>query len=88
MQPSRFDDAAPVFPDGLSIRRLRHDRGWSRRDLCTAIAHASRRATGIGEALSPNLIAGVEEHGETVSYTTLCLIASGLDCNPVEILLP
>ena len=88
MQPSRFDDASPVFPDGLSIRRMRHSRGWSRRDLCTAIAHASRRATGIGEAVSPNLIAGIEERGETVSYTTLCLIASGLDCNPVEILQP
>lgn len=88
MQLTRFDDASPVFPDGQCIRRLRHARGWSRRELCTAIAHASRRATGIGEALSPNLIAGVEEHGESVSYTTLCLIASGLDCDPVEILLP
>ncbi|NNL86111.1 MAG: helix-turn-helix transcriptional regulator [Myxococcales bacterium] len=88
MQLTRFDDASPVFPDGRCIRRLRHARGWSRRELCTAIAHASRRATGIGEALTPNLIAGVEEHGESVSYTTLCLIASGLDCDPIEILLP
>jgi hypothetical protein len=30
----------------------------------------------------------VEEANERVSYATLCLIALGLDCNPVELLAP
>ncbi len=81
-----FDDEVPVRPDGLSIRRMRHDRGWSRRDLCRAIARASLRATGIASSLTPNQIAGMEEHGERVAYTDLCLVAAGLDCNPVDLL--
>ena len=81
-----FDDERPVVPDGRSIRRLRHDRGWSRRDLCRAIARASLRASGIASSLTPNQIAGVEEHGESIPYTQLCMIAAGLDCNPVDLL--
>jgi hypothetical protein len=30
----------------------------------------------------------VEERNERVPYATLCLIALGLDCNPVELLAP
>jgi hypothetical protein len=30
----------------------------------------------------------VEEANERVPYATLCLIALGLDCNPVELLAP
>ena len=35
-----FDDDEGVRPDGLSVRRLRHERGWSPRRLVDAIEHA------------------------------------------------
>lgn len=85
-EASGYDGERPIVPDGLSIRRRRHDRGWSRRDLCRAIARASLRASGIATSLTPNQISGMEEHAETVPYSDLCLVAAGLDCNPVDLL--
>jgi transcriptional regulator with XRE-family HTH domain len=82
-----FEDARPVRPDGPAIRRLRRDRGWSRRDLLEAIAEATRRESGVRETISPNLLEGVEEANEAISYSILCRIASGLDCEPIELLL-
>lgn len=81
----RFDDAQPLRPDGLAIRRLRRDRGWSRRDLLEAIAEAMQRETGVRETLSANLLEGIEEGDEPIPYSTLCRIASGLDCEPVDL---
>lgn len=83
----KYEDGRPIRPDGLAIRRLRRDRGWSRRDLLEAIAEATRRETGLRETISANLLEGVEEGNEPIPYSTLCRIASGLDCEPVELLL-
>jgi transcriptional regulator with XRE-family HTH domain len=82
-----FDDDSPVRPDGLTIRRRRRHRGWSRADLVSAIELRSREATGRAESVSRNVLQGIEESNERVSYETLCLVALGLDCNPVELLL-
>jgi transcriptional regulator with XRE-family HTH domain len=84
---ARFDDDAPVRPDGLTIRRRRRRLGWSRGELVHAIGARSREATGIPETLTRNLLQGIEEANERVAYRTLSLIALGLDCNPVELLL-
>jgi transcriptional regulator with XRE-family HTH domain len=81
-----YDDRHPIRPDGLAIRRLRRDRGWSRRELLEAIAGATLRETGVRETISPNLLEAVEERSEAIPYSTLCRIASGLDCEPVELL--
>lgn len=78
-------DTRRVRPDGLAIRGRRHARGWSRRELCKAIQAAQIRATGVPESLTPNLLVGIEEHNEIIPFATLCLVAAGLDCNPVEI---
>ena len=83
----QYEDGRPLRPDGLAIRRLRRDRGWSRRDLLEAIAEATLRETGVRETISSNLLEGIEEGDEPIPYSTLCRIASGLDCNPVELLL-
>ena len=80
-----YEDKRPIRPDGLAIRRLRRDRGWSRRDLLAAIAEATLCETGIRETISTNLLEGIEEGNEPVPYSTLCRIASGLDCEPVEL---
>lgn len=81
-----FDETDPVRPDGLSVRRLRHDRGWSTRNLVDAIANACERATGIRETVTPNLLKAVEEHSRLIPYATLCLVADGLGCDPTDIL--
>ncbi len=81
-----FDDTESVHPDGLAVRRRRHERGWSARDLVEAIADACERATGNRQTITPNLLKAVEEHGESIPYGTLCLIADGLGCDPVDIL--
>jgi hypothetical protein len=75
-----------IRPDGLSIRRRRHERSWAPRDLVTAIAQASTVATGLPETITPNLLMGIEEQNERISYETLRLVAGGLDCDPVDIL--
>ena len=65
---------------------MRHEHGWGPRDLIGAIAAASTRSTGIRETISPNLLKGIEEHSERIPYATLCLIAGGLDCDPIDLL--
>jgi transcriptional regulator with XRE-family HTH domain len=83
---SPFDDDALVVPDGGRVRLLRHRRGWSRRALVHAVARASERASGVPTTLSMNLLEWIEESNEPVPYATLCHLASGLDCEPVELL--
>lgn len=81
------EDERLVRPDGIAIRGLRHLRGWSLRDLSAAISAAQESATGLPVRLAPRLLSSVEERNAPISYATLCWIGSGLDCNPVEILL-
>jgi DNA-binding Xre family transcriptional regulator len=80
------EDARRVRPNGLAVRRMRHDRSWSPRDLIDAVARASERSTGISETITPQLLSGIEEQCEAIPYATLCLIAGGLDCDPIDIL--
>lgn len=80
------DDQRLVEPDGLSVRRRRHDRSWSPRDLVTAIRDASWIANGRRETITPDVLKGIEERNERIPYATLCLLARGLDCDPVDIL--
>jgi hypothetical protein len=75
-----------VRPAGLVVRRMRHERGWPPRELIEAIGEASVRASGRRETITPNLLAGIEERNEAISYETLCLVAAGLGCDPVDIL--
>ena len=75
-----------VRPLGGEVRRLRHERGWSPRALLSAIEGASRVATGVGTTLTPDELAGIEERDEALPYEALCLVASGLDCDPVDLL--
>ncbi len=80
------DDRRLVVPDGLSVRRRRHDRSWSARDLVAAIGDASFVATGLRETITPDEVRGIEERDEAVPYATLRLLARGLDCDPVDIM--
>ena len=64
-------------PDGLSIRRLCHDQGWSKRLLVKAIAEASFIAEGQRTTITPNLLRGIEEHDELIPFQTLRLVAGG-----------
>lgn len=80
------DDRHLVVPDGLSVRRRRHDKSWSARDLVAAIGEASFVATGMRDTITPDEVRGIEERNESVPYATLRLIARGLDCDPVDIL--
>ena len=82
---SAFDDDALVVPDGGRVRLLRHRRGWSRRALVEAVARASERASGRPSTISLNQLEWIEDANEPVTYATLCRIASGLDCEPVEL---
>lgn len=82
---SRFADGSRVIPDGSGIRRRRRERGWSQRDLVEAIGAAQERATGRHVSFSLNLLRHVEEVSESIPYATLVLLASGLDCDPVEL---
>ncbi|MCZ7618822.1 MAG: hypothetical protein M5U32_11130 [Myxococcota bacterium] len=84
--PNDVDDDRLVEPDGLAIRSRRHARGWSPRDLVEAIARAHERATGVRETIRPTELAALEESGARVSVAQLRLIAGGLDCNPVELI--
>lgn len=87
MEGHDLDDQRRVFPDGTAIRGRRHARGWSPRDLVDAVAEAHWRATGTRQTITPDLLRGMEERNESVPYATLRMVASGLDCNPVELLL-
>ena len=82
-----LDFESPVAPNGNAIRRLRHERGWAPGHLITAIGEASARATGVPTSLSPTHLTGIEERNERVPYELLCWIASGLNCDPVDIVL-
>jgi transcriptional regulator with XRE-family HTH domain len=80
-----FEDDARVTPDGVAIRRLRREHGWSRRELVGAIARASERATGVPDTVSLSLLKGIEESNEPVTYAVLCRVAAGLDCDPMAV---
>jgi hypothetical protein len=82
-----LDDDSPIVPDGLTIRRRRRRQGWSRRTFVARIRAHTEAVTGLPETIPRSLLQGVEDENEQIPYGTLCLIASGLDCNPVEILL-
>ena len=77
-----------VQPDGLSVRRRRHERGWSLRDLVVEIESACFRASGLRHTLTPNQIEAIEERAERISYESLLWLADGLDCDPVDLLAP
>jgi hypothetical protein len=78
-------DSDLVIPDGLSVRRRRHEHKWSMRELVEAIADASLVATGLPTSITPNLLQSIEEQNERISHDTLSLVARGLDCDPVDI---
>lgn len=82
-----FDDKSPVRPDGNGIRRRRHDRGWAPRRLIDAIETARMNQAGLTGTITPNLLGSIEDHNERIPYETLCWIASGLDCDPIELVL-
>ena len=82
----RDDDDRPVRPRGHAVRRLRLVRGWSPQELCNAVGEAQSAATGIWETITPSVLEGIEERDEVVPYATLCLLASGFDCDPVDLL--
>ena len=84
---SAFGDRTRVTPDGSGIRRRRRERGWSQRDLVRAIGAAHERATGRHVAFNLNLLHHLEEENEPVEYALVVLVAAGLDCDPVELVL-
>lgn len=89
--PDSDPDADPemerlVRPDGLAVRRRRHDHGWSPRDLVTAIREAAFVSSGLRRTLTPNQIEAVEERGERIPYRLVLLLADGLDCDPVDLI--
>ena len=67
--------------------RRRTEQGWPPRYLIEAIGEACLRATGLRKTITPNLLLGIEDHNETIPYETLCLVADGLRCDPVDILM-
>ncbi len=73
-------------PAGLVVRRPRHELGWPPRELILALAEASYRSSGLPETRTPTPLAGIEERNEPVPYETLCLVAAGLGCDPIDIL--
>lgn len=72
--------------DGLSVRRRRHARGWSPRELVQAIESASVNASGLRRSLSPNQIEAIEERAERIPYELVLLLADGLDCDPIDLI--
>ncbi len=80
------DGESLVRPDGLAIRRRRHDNGWSPRELSVAIENACVKSSGVRRSLTPNQLKGIEEQGERISYDQLLLLADGLDCDPVDLI--
>lgn len=85
---SDLDSQRLVRPDGLAVRRRRHDQGWSLRDLVGAIEAACLRASGLRRTLTPNQLEAIEERAERISYDALLLLADGLDCDPSDLLAP
>lgn len=86
MEDEQDDRTRKVTPAGLVVRRMRHERGWPPRELIAAIREASVQSTGLRQTITPELLAGIEERNEPVPYDTLCLVAAGLGCDPVDIL--
>lgn len=82
------DSLRLVRPDGLAVRRRRHEQGWSLRDLVSAIEAACLRASGLRRSLTPNQLEAIEERAERISYDALLLLADGLDCDPSDLLAP
>ncbi len=80
------DDQQLVRPDGLSVRRRRHDKGWSPRELTAAIESASFDSSGLRRTLTPNQLKAIEEQEERIPYDQLLLLADGLDCDPVDLI--
>jgi transcriptional regulator with XRE-family HTH domain len=80
------DEARLVRLDGLTVRRRRHDHGWSPRDLVGAIAEACFAASGLRRTLTPNQIQAIEEREEPISYAELLLLADGLQCDPSDLI--
>ena len=72
--------------DGLAVRRRRHDRGWSPRDLVAAIKEASFVASGLRRSLTPNQIQAIEEREEQIAYADLLLLSDGLACDPSDLI--
>jgi len=83
-----YDDDTAVRPDGLTVRRLRHERGWSPRELCSEIGERRFAATGLRTTFTPNQLAGIEERDERVPYSMLCLVSDALDCDPIDLVRP
>jgi len=79
------DERRLFRPDGLSVRRRRHDHGWSPRALVAAIESASFDSSGLRRTLTPNLIKAIEEQAEPIPYDQLLLLADGLGCDPVDL---
>lgn len=80
-----YDDDQVVRPDGLSVRRLRHERGWSPRALINEIERVRFAATGLRETITPYELAGIEEQDEAVPYSTLCMVSDAFDCDPIDL---
>lgn len=80
------DDDRFIRPNGLTVRRLRHEAGLSQRQLAGAIGDASVIAEGRRLSITPSLLSGIEEQNEKIPYSTLRIIARGLDCDVVDIL--
>lgn len=72
--------------DGLTVRRRRHDQGWSPRQLVNAIEEASFVASGLRRTLTPNQIQAIEEREERISYADLLLLSDGLACDPSDLI--
>ncbi|MFK7895620.1 MAG: hypothetical protein AB8G23_07270 [Myxococcota bacterium] len=87
--PPKVSNSAPqelVLADGLTVRRRRHDRGWSPRKLVIEIERACFESSGLRRTLTPNQIQAIEEREERISYDDLLLLADGLDCDPVDLI--
>lgn len=77
-----------VLLDGLTVRRRRHQRGWSTRELAAAIEATSFASSGRKRSITPNQLEAIEERGERIPYELVLLLADGLDCDPIDLLAP
>ncbi len=84
--PPDADLARSVRLDGLAVRRYRHERGWSPRDLVVAVEEACFNASGLRRTLTPNQIQAIEEREERITYDELLLLADGLSCDPSDLI--
>ena len=80
------DDDELIRPDGLAVRRRRHEKGWSPRELVRAIESASFKSSGLRQTLTPSQLKAIEEQGEQISYAQLLLLADGFDCDPADLI--